>query len=108
MIKIKPFDLKEFFDFIGQQGVVGLAIGFILGGAISKVITALVDDIVNPLLGVVFGATASLAQMSLHIGSVVIAWGDFVNTLIDFLVIALVVYLVAKWLRLETIEGKKN
>jgi len=43
--------MAQFVDFIRKQGVAGLAIGFILGGAVSKVVTALIEDIINPLVG---------------------------------------------------------
>lgn len=108
MIKLKPFNLKEFFDFIGKQGVMGLAIGFVLGGSVSKVVSALVEDIVNPVLGLILGSAGSLAEAKLVVGQVVISWGHFLNTVIDFLVIALVVFFAVKWLRLEDAEGKKD
>ena len=93
-------------EFIRKQGVVGLAVGFILGGAISKVVTALVTDIINPLLSVLLGAGEGLKKASFKIGSVEILWGDFLSVTIDFLIIALVVYYGVKLLRLDVLDKK--
>lgn len=95
-----------FMDFVRKQGVVGLAVGFVLGGAVSKVVSALVTDIVNPLLSVLLGATNGLRTAKLSIGTVDILWGDFLSVMIDFLIIALVVYYAVKLLGIET-EKKK-
>ena len=94
-------------NFIREQGVVGLAVGFILGGAVSKVVASLVKDIINPILGIVLGATQGLESASFRIGSAQIMWGSFVSILIDFLVIALVVYYGVKGLKLDKLDKKK-
>ena len=99
--------MKGFMDFIREQGVVGLAVGFILGGAVSKVVSSLVEDIINPLLGVVLGAAGNLSSMAIKIGTVEILWGSFISVLIDFLVIALVVYYGVKSLGLDKLDKKK-
>lgn len=57
--------MKDFIGFIRKQGVVGLATGFILGGAISKLVASLVEDIINPILGIILGKTGSLVAASL-------------------------------------------
>jgi len=93
-----------FVQFIREQGVVGLAVGFILGGAVSKVVTALVNDIVNPLIGFMLGSTSGLKSMQL--GPVLL--GDFVAVLIDFLIIAAVVFFLVKGLGLDTLDKKKE
>ncbi len=95
--------LAGFMTFIREQGVVGLATGFILGGAVSKLVTALVNDIVNPILGYVLGSTEGLKSMML--GPVLL--GDFVAVFIDFVIIAAVVYFVVKGLGLDKIDQKK-
>lgn len=95
--------LDGFLDFIRTQGVVGLAVGFILGGAVSKVVTALVNDIVNPVIGVALGSTDGLKGMAL--GPVLL--GDFVAVLIDFLIIAAVVYFGVKGLGLDRLDKPK-
>ena len=100
--------MKNFIEFIREQGVVGLAIGFILGGAVSGLVKALIDDIINPLLGLVLGSVAGLKAASFGIFGAQILWGDFVNVLINFIVIALVVYYGFKALGLEKLDKKKE
>ncbi len=100
--------MKGFINFIREQGVVGLAVGFILGGAVSKVVTALVEDIINPLLGVVLGAAGGLQTAAIEFGSVKILVGDFISVLIDFTVIALVVYFGVKGLGLDKLDKEKK
>lgn len=91
-----PLPLKrttqEFFNFVREQGVITLAIGFLIGGAVSKLVTAFITDLVNPIVGLALGAAGNLKEATFMIGSATIAWGNFVSTLIDFLVIAILVY----------------
>jgi large conductance mechanosensitive channel len=84
--------MKGFLEFIRSQGVAGLAVGFILGGAVAKLVASLVNDIINPILGFFLGAVAGLKDAFFQIGNAKIMWGSFVNTCIDFLVVSLVVY----------------
>lgn len=98
--------MKGFIQFIRSQGVVGLAVGFILGGAVSKIVASLVGDIINPVLGVALGAVGNLDQMYTRVGSVKILWGSFVNNLVDFLVVALVVYMGVKLLKIDKWDKK--
>lgn len=100
--------MKDFVDFVREQGVVGLAVGFILGGAVSAVVSSLVKDIINPLLGIVLGSVEGLAEMSLKIGSVEILWGSFVGAFINFVIVAAVVYFGFRLLRLDAIDKKKK
>ena len=100
--------MNGFVEFIRKQGIIGLAIGFILGGAVSKVVSSLVQDVINPLLGVVLGSTKGLETAVLTVGSAQIKWGSFVAALVDFVVIALVVYYGFKKLGLEKLDGKKK
>ena len=99
--------MKGFIDFIREQGVVGLAVGFILGGAVSKVVTALVSDIINPILGIALGAAEGLKTASFGIGSARILYGDLISVIIDFLVVALVVYYGVKTLGLNKVDKPK-
>jgi len=99
--------MKGFINFIREQGVVGLAVGFILGGAVSKVVTALVTDIINPLLGIAMGKAKGLDTTVLHIGSTSLLYGDFISVIIDFLVVALVVYFGIKLIGLDRLDKKK-
>lgn len=99
--------MKGFLNFVREQGVVGLATGFILGGAVSKVVAALVEDIINPLIAVGLGGIQSLGDAYIQVGEARILWGDFLNVVIDFLVVALVVYFGVKWLGLDKLDKKK-
>lgn len=100
--------MKGFMKFIREQGVIGLAVGFILGGAVSKVVSSLVEDIINPLLGIALGAAGNLNEASFNVGSARIMWGSFISVIIDFLVIALVVYYGVKQLGLDKLDAKKE
>lgn len=98
--------VKGFLNFVRKQGVVGLAIGFVLGGSIQKVVSALVTDIINPVVGILIGRAGDLKSFVFRVGPINIMWGDFVSVLIDFLIIALVVYLGFKMLGLEKLDKK--
>lgn len=100
--------MKGFMDFIREQGVVGLAVGFILGGAVSKVVSSLVGDIINPLLGIALGAAGNLSDSYIEVGSAKLMWGSFLSTAIDFVVIALVVYYGVKMLGLDKLDKKSE
>jgi large conductance mechanosensitive channel len=100
--------MKGFINFIREQGVVGLAIGFILGGAVSKVVSALVVDIINPILSIVLGVAKGFNTASINIGSTKLLYGNLISVVIDFLVVALVVYYGFKLLGLEKIDKKKE
>lgn len=100
--------MKGFLNFIREQGVIGLAVGFILGGAVSKVVSALVTDIINPLLGVALGAAGGLKMASINLGRAKILYGDLISVAIDFVVIALVVYFGVKILGLDKLDKKKE
>jgi large conductance mechanosensitive channel len=100
--------MKGFINFIREQGVVGLAVGFILGGAVSKVVTALVTDIINPVLGIALGAAGGLKTASFGVSSARILYGDLISVVIDFLVVALVVYYGVKLIGLDKLDKKKE
>ena len=100
--------MKDFLNFIREQGVVGLAIGFILGGAVSTVVASLVKDIINPLLGLVLGSVEGLTTASVSVLGAELLWGNFVSVLINFLVIAAVVYYGFKGLGLDKLDKPKQ
>ncbi len=92
---------QDFFKFVREQGVITLAIGFLIGGAVSKLVTALITDIITPLVGLALGAAGNLKEATFMIGSATIAWGNFVSTCFDFLVIAAIVYVGIKILGID-------
>jgi large conductance mechanosensitive channel len=98
--------MKGFIEFVREQGVVGLAVGFILGGSVSKVVSSLVQDIINPILGIVLGVAGDLSAKSTAIGPVNIMWGNFLSVLIDFMIIALVVYYLVKGFGFDKLDKK--
>lgn len=100
--------MKGFMNFIREQGVVGLAVGFILGGAVSKVVSSIVTDIINPIIGVAIGSVGNLKEAYLEVGSAKIMWGSLTSNFIDFLVIALVVYYGVSALGLDKLDKKKG
>lgn len=100
-------ELQNFMNFVREQGVVGLAVGIILGSAVGKIVSSLVENIVTPLLGLVLGAAGNLNEAFVMVGTAKIGWGGFVATLVDFLVIAAVVYYGVKLLGLEKMDKKK-
>lgn len=99
---------KGFMDFIREQGVVGLAVGFLVGGSVSKLVTSFITDIINPLLGLVLGMAGDFSKSTVKIGSSELLLGHFVATLIDFLIIAAVVYVGVKMLKLDRLDKKKE
>ena len=100
--------LIDFIDFIRTQGVVGFAVAFILGGAVSVLVTSLVNNLVNPILGVALGSAKDLAANSLNFFGANIMYGKFLNDFINFLVIALVVYFGVKKLGLDRLDKPKQ
>jgi large conductance mechanosensitive channel len=96
--------VKEFMNFLQTFGVVGLAIGFVIGVASSAVINSLVKDLINPIVGLVL-PTGNLSSLNATITSPVsgkpsvFLYGDFISQIIYFVIIALVVFLMYKQLK---------
>lgn len=86
--------------------MVGLAVGFILGGAVSNLVSSVVKDLINPLLGIVLGFAGNFQTAYFQVASANIMIGDLIGTLIDFIVIAAVVYFGVKLLGLEKLDKK--
>jgi len=89
----------EFLDFIGKAGVLGLAVGFIMGTYVGKVVSALVTDIIMPIPGAfVPNGNWQKAVLQLPVGNGMnFAVGDFVSVIIDFAIVAVVVFLIARY-----------
>jgi len=99
--------MKGFMEFIQEQGVIGVAVAFVLGAAVTKLVTAFVTNIINPILTVLLGSARGISGATLTIGSVHILYGSFISALIDFVIVALVVYVFYKVLKLEKLDKKK-
>jgi len=114
LVRVGETQIKGFIDFIRTQGVVGLAVGLILGTAVSVVVKSLVDNVVLPPIGLLLGSADGLKGLSWTIGktndgaAAVIHYGTFLNDLLNFLIIALVVYLIFHLLGLTKLDKKKE
>lgn len=94
--------LIGFADFIRERGVMGLAIGFVLGTSVQKVVTAFVNDIVTPFINIFLGRAEGFAKFT--VGPFAI--GDFLAVSIDFLILLAIIYLVFKGLGLDKLDKK--
>ena len=88
---------KEFKDFVMRSNVLDLAIAVIIGGAFGKIVSSLVNDIIMPVIGLVTGGV-NFKDRTLPVNgtTTVITWGIFVQTILDFLIIAFVIFLIVK------------
>lgn len=95
-----------FIAFLKEYGIIGLAIAVIIGAAVSKLVSALVADIIMPIV-TFFIPGGDWRSAKLVLGPIVLALGDFIGAVLDFIIIALVIYLLAKWVLREEKVGKK-
>jgi len=107
--------LQEFKTFIAKGNVLDLAVGVVIGAAFGKITTSLVEDIINPVLGILIGGvdfTELKVVLKEAVGEtpeVAIKYGNFIQVLIQFLIIAWVIFLVVKLAnRLRLSEPKKE
>lgn len=114
LVTVGGKQVKGFLDFIRTQGVVGLAVGLVLGGAVSILVKSLVDNVVMPPIGLLLGSADGLKGLTWTIGTngegqpAIIHYGVFLNDFINFIVIALVIYLVFNLLGLTKLDKKKE
>lgn len=87
--------LGAFKKFISRGNVVDMAVGVIIGGAFGKIVTSLVNDIVMPLIGLLIGGL-NFSNLAVTIGEAKIAYGNFIQTIVDFLIIALCIFAVIR------------
>jgi large conductance mechanosensitive channel len=87
--------LKEFKEFINRGNVIDLAVAFVLGVAFADVVKSLVKDVVMPPIGFILGKV-DFSNLVLTIGKVEIRYGLFINSLITFLIVSFVVFLIVK------------
>lgn len=98
-----------FMEFIRTQGVVGLAVGIVLGGAVTILVKSLMDNIVMPPLGFVLGSAEGLRGLEMTIGrtggkQAILHYGIFLNDLVNFIVLAIVIYIIVRMLRLDKLR----
>ena len=87
--------LAEFKTFIARGNVMDMAVGVIIGGAFSAITTSLIDDIVMPILGN-FTGSISFAELSLTVNGAVIGYGNFIQAVLNFIVMAFIVFCLVK------------
>lgn len=102
---------QEFFDFLKTFGIIGLALAFVIGQAASGLVTSLVNDIVNPLIGLFLpaGSLDALSAKVINISGEIteFKYGHLISSIIDFLIIALVVFIAYKQLsRFKLVDDK--
>jgi large conductance mechanosensitive channel len=87
--------LKEFKAFIMRGNVLDLAVAVIIGGAFGKIITSLVNDVVMPVVGLALGKV-NFSALAWNVGDASIKYGSFIQTIVDFLIVAFIIFLVVK------------
>ena len=87
--------LNEFKAFIAKGNVLDLAVGIIIGGAFTAIVTSLVDDLIQPLIGLIIGGI-DFSSWGFSIGDAKFAIGNFITAIIKFLIVAWVVFLIVK------------
>lgn len=87
--------LKEFKKFIARGNVLDLAIGVIVGGAFSSIVTSLVNNIFTPIIGLVLGGV-DFSNLAITFRDTKIMYGAFIQTIIDFLIVAFCLFIVVK------------
>ena len=111
MLIIKKTLAQEFFDFLKTFGIIGLALAFVVGQAASGLVTSLVNDIINPLIGL-FLPAGNLDAMSTRVTNISgeiteFRYGHLISSVIDFLIIAIVVFVAYKQLsRFKLVDDK--
>ena len=100
--------MKDFIEFIKTQGVVGLAVGFILSTQVSNLVDAIVNDIINPILGFFVGTEGNLDKAYFMLGKSQFMWGHLVNVFINFFIIAILLYVLIRVLKLDEHLKKSN
>ena len=100
--------LKEFKDFAMRGNVMDLAIAVIIGGAFGKIVSSLVDDVLMPLIGLILGGI-DFSEQAFVVGEATVMWGAFVQSIIDFVIIAFVIFLLVRGInRLQSPETEKD
>lgn len=97
--------LQEFKTFAMRGNVMDLAVGVIVGGAFSSITNSLINDIIMPIVGI-FVSQASFADLTLSVGGAVITYGNFIQAVLNFFIMALVVFCMVK--AINSLHQKKE
>ena len=104
--------VSGFMAFVREQGVVGLAVGLVLGTQVKMLVDQIVTSFINPLVGLILPGKGTLAEktFSLSLGDKIadFTYGAFISTFISFLAVASVIYFIVKGLRLDKLDKKKD
>ena len=96
---------SEFKTFISLGNVVDMAVGVIIGGAFGKIVTSLVNDVLMPVIGVFLGGL-DFSDLSIKVGDATIKYGSFIQTIVDFLIVAFCIFMIVKLF--ESFKKKKE
>ena len=89
--------LKEFKEFALKGNIMDMAVGVVIGGAFQKIVNSLVNDIIMPAISVITG-NVDFSDMVFTVGDASIKYGNFITTIVDFLIIAFSIFLVVKYI----------
>jgi len=95
MVEEKKSFMQEFMDFLNKYGVIGLAVAFVMGAAVTKLVTAFVNDLIMPIIGALISG-GDWRNATWDIGNIKFMVGNFVGALIDFIIIAFVIFMIVK------------
>jgi large conductance mechanosensitive channel len=87
--------IKEFKEFAMKGNVMDMAVGVIIGGAFGKIVSSLVDDVLMPIIGMLTGGV-DFTTLAAKVGDAEVKYGTFIQNIIDFLIIALCIFLMIK------------
>ena len=87
--------LKEFKEFVMRGNVLELAVAVIMGVAFGQIIASLVNDVLMPLIGLVLGGI-NFTDLSFTVGAAVVRWGAFVQSILDFVIVAFVIFMIVR------------
>jgi large conductance mechanosensitive channel len=87
--------LKEFRDFINRGNVIDLAVAVVMGAAFTAIVNSLVADIITPLMGILLGGI-DFSGLSLQLGDSIITYGQFIQAVVNFLIISVAVFLLVR------------
>ena len=99
--------LKEFKEFISKGNVLDLAVGVVMGSAFSWIVTSLVNDIIMPLVGLLIGGI-DFSGMHATVGDASITYGNFIQNIVNFLIIALSIFMFIKFINRISKKVKKE
>ena len=99
--------LKEFKEFISKGNVLDLAVGVVMGSAFSGIVTSLVNDIIMPLVGLLIGGI-DFSGMKATVGEASIAYGNFIQNIVNFLIIAMSIFVFIKFINRLSKKVKKE